>query len=356
VRAEAGGHEEPSDLRLPQAELVVGRKGLGSIDHASGLHVLELRHAPARVHGDLLEAVPVRLEQAPVEVRRDRVEAGPAARQEGRRRAALVAAHQQPAALLAEVDRQVGVAQRGERVPLVALPEGPGNDVLVRHRLDRDPHTRQAPELGREHSGGDHHHLALDVAALGPDAPHPPALALDPGHARGGEDARAARPRPLGELARQLRRIDVAVAWKEGSADHALRRHERKQLLRLLRRDQLQGQAEGLGRARLAPQLLHPLPARGESDPAALDPAWDRPVQLDRAHHHPGQRDVAAQLAHQGGRVEGRARGELVSLQEHHAVPAGLDQVVGDRRPPDAASHDHAAGGAGELKFGHGPP
>ena len=110
------GHEQAADLRLAEAELVVRREALGAVDHARDLHVLHLRHAPARVHDDLLEAVPVVLEQAAVEVGRDAVEVAPVARREGRRRRALVAAHHEAAALLAEVDQQVGVAQRRQRV------------------------------------------------------------------------------------------------------------------------------------------------------------------------------------------------------------------------------------------------
>ena len=76
VRAEPGRHEQPADLGLAEAELVVGREGLRAVDHPRDLHVLHLRNAPARVHDDLLEAVPVVLEQPAVEVGRDAVEAG----------------------------------------------------------------------------------------------------------------------------------------------------------------------------------------------------------------------------------------------------------------------------------------
>ncbi len=60
--------------------------------------------------GDLLEAGPVLLEQAAVEVLRDPVEQMLVERP--RRAVALVAAHHQAGPLLAEVDEQVGVAQR----------------------------------------------------------------------------------------------------------------------------------------------------------------------------------------------------------------------------------------------------
>ena len=170
VRAEAARHEDAGDLRLAEAELVVGREALRPVDHARDLHVLHLRHAPARVHDDLLEAVPVVLEQAAVEVRRDAVEPRAAVREEGGRGGPLVAAHHEPAALLAEVDEQVGVAKRGQWVLRIPLAEWLGHDVLVRHRHHRDAHAREPSELRREHAPGDHHHLGVDVAALGAHA------------------------------------------------------------------------------------------------------------------------------------------------------------------------------------------
>jgi hypothetical protein len=143
---------------------------------------------------------------------------------------------------------------------------------------------------------------------------------------------------------------------EEGGTEHSVGRHEREQVAGLVGRDQLERQPERLRPAGLPAELLHPLLARGQPDAAALDPARDRPVELDRVHHHLRQRDRAAQLPYEPGGVEGRSRRELVALDEDHVVPSELRQVVGDRRPPDAAAHDHAAGGARELTSGHRPP
>ena len=347
VCAEAARHEQAGHLRLAEAELVVGRESLRPVDHARDLHVLHLRHAPARVHDDLLEAVPVVLEQAAVEVGRDALEVRAAVRREGGRGGALVAAHHQTAALLAEVDEQVGVAQRRQRVLRIALAERLGHDVLVRHRHDRDAHAREPSQLRREHASRDHHDLGVDVAALGAHA-----ALLDPRHARAREDLHAALAGALGQREGELRRVEVAVGGKPGGAEHAVGGHQREEPLRLLRRDQVERQPERLRPARLPAQLLHALLARREPDPAALDPAArvaELPVELDRVHHHLGEVHRAAQLAHEAGGVEGGARRELVAVHEHHVVPAELGQVVGDRRAAHAAPDDHAARCAGKL-------
>lgn len=77
VGAETGADEEAGDLGLAEAELVVGGEGLGAVDQLGG--------------GDLAH----------------------------RRDAPLVAAHNQPVAVLAVIDEQVGVAQGGQ-VPATA--------------------------------------------------------------------------------------------------------------------------------------------------------------------------------------------------------------------------------------------
>ena len=111
VGAEPGGDEEAAHLGLAEAELVVGRERLGPVDQLRHLDLVHRRHPALRVLDDLGEAVPVVLEQAAVEVERDLVEAaGPVGRKAGCA-LALVAAHHQAAAVLAEVDQQVGVAQ-----------------------------------------------------------------------------------------------------------------------------------------------------------------------------------------------------------------------------------------------------
>ena len=119
----------------------------------------------AFVH-QLLEARPVLLEQLAVEVRGDAVE-------RPRRAVALVAAHDQPARLRAEVDEQRRVAHRRH---VERQPGGLEHEVLVRHRDDRDVDARQRADLAREHAARVDDDLGLDRAPVGLHARHASAL------------------------------------------------------------------------------------------------------------------------------------------------------------------------------------
>ena len=147
-----------------------GRERLGPVDQADGLHVLERRHAPDRVLEQRLEARPVLLEQLAVEVGGNAVE-------RPRRRIALVAAHDQAARLGPEVDEERRVAH-GRHVGRQAAR--PRDQVLVRHRHDRDVDACERADLAREHAARVHDDLGLDRAAVGLDARDPAALDADP--------------------------------------------------------------------------------------------------------------------------------------------------------------------------------
>ena len=307
------------------------------------------RDAPPRVLGDLLEAPPVLLEQPAVEIGRDAVEAAGALGQEGGSALALVSAHHQAASVLAVVDEQVGVAQRGQPA-LGPVAKRLRHQVLMGHGDHGHAHAGHAPDLGRVHAGGVDDHLGLDLAALRADALDPAVIDLDPRDAGVREHLSAAGTGPVGERVGELRGVEVAVGRQPGRPPDALGRHQRKQLTRLVGRDQLHRQAEGLRPARLTAKLLEALVARGEADAAALDPTRivlglgsQAPVEVDRVHHHLGQGDGVAKLADEPGGVEGRPGGELGALEQDDVVPTELGEVVGNRGPADAATDDHAA-------------
>ena len=115
------------------------------------------RDAPDGAFHDRLEARPVGREELAVEVGRDAVE-------RPRRRVALVAAHAQPADLLAEVDEVVRVAQLGQA--RVDALDRLGEEVLVGHRDDRHGDAGQPPDLGREHAAGVDDDVGGDLRAL----------------------------------------------------------------------------------------------------------------------------------------------------------------------------------------------
>jgi hypothetical protein len=97
MRTEAGGDPEPADVGGAEDELAVGRERLRAVHEPDDLGVGQHRHPDDCVLHQFLEAVPVLLQQPPVEVGRDAVEAP-------WRRLALVAAHDQTARFAPEVD------------------------------------------------------------------------------------------------------------------------------------------------------------------------------------------------------------------------------------------------------------
>jgi hypothetical protein len=110
VGAESGSDEEPPYIGLAEAEFVVGRERLGTVDQLGDRHVIHYGDALAGVHRDLLEPWPVLLEQLAVEVGGNRVEL--VGVQCPRCARPLVATHHEPGTLLTEVHEQIGVAQR----------------------------------------------------------------------------------------------------------------------------------------------------------------------------------------------------------------------------------------------------
>ena len=162
--------------------------------------------------------------------------------------------------------------------------------------------------------------------------------------------ARSGRPRPRARSGCAEARVEVAVGRQPRRAEHAVGDHQREALLRLVSRQQLERQPERLRPAGLPPRLLPARLRRRQPQPAALDPAAvERAVELDRVHHHPRQRDRAAELADEPGRVERRAGGELIAVDQHHVLPAQLGEVVGDRAAAHAPADDHAACRPGKV-------
>jgi hypothetical protein len=221
----------------------------------------------------------------------------------------------------------------------------------VRHRDHRDRDAGQLPDLGREHPAGVDDHLGLDAPLVGLDRLDPAPLDLDAGYPRVGLDLGAAAPGALGERIGELARVDVAVGGEVGGAAHPFSGHRREEALSLLRGDQLERQAEGLGPAGLAGELLHALLGGGKPEgtdlvPSGLEPdlVAERPVELDGAHHHLGEAQGAAELADEAGGMERRAARQIGALDEHDVVPAELRQPIEDGAAADAAADDDDLG------------
>ena len=66
-------------------------------------------------------------------------------------------------------------------------------------------------------------------------------------------------------------------------------------------------------------------------------------VEVGRIFREPRHVLRAAQLADQAGGMPGRARGQLLALEQHDVGPAELGQMIGDRAAGDAAADDDRA-------------
>ena len=162
-----------------------------------------------------------------------------------------------------------------------------------------------------------------------------------------GPDVDAALARTGSEGLGEAGRVQPAVGRQPHRAKDAVGRHQRESVAAPRRRDEVHRQAECLGPAGLALQLLHPRRARRQADRADLVPrridaglVEQPPVQRCAVHHHPREGHGTPELADQARAVEGRTAGELRALDEDDVRPAAFGQVVGDRCPADPAADD----------------
>ena len=345
VRAEPGGHEEPANLALAEDELVVRRERLGAVDHPGHAGVLDRRDARDRAPHDRLEARPVRIEQAVVEVSRDAVE-------RPGHRVALVAAHAQPADLLAEVAQPIRVAHR-RQVGHGAL-DRVREQVLVGHRDDRDGYARHPPDLRREHPAGVDDDLGLDrlaLAALGPRprrrvtrpratlmpttrvcwrivaprerAPAASACASPDGSSQPSVGSQTAPRTPSSDISGNFACASSGVISSSGSPNVFA---------------QPAWRWSSSNRSFEDASRSEPTSCHDTSTPVS---AVSRRYSVGAVHHHPGQGRGRPELADEPRGMERRARGELRPVDEDDVPPAELHQVVGDRRPADATADDH---------------
>ena len=230
--------------------------------------------------------------------------------------------------------------------------EGLREQVLVGHRDERHGHAGHRPDLGREHAAGVDDDVGADLATfaamLHGDAGDAALLGRDRHDAGVGVDGRALGPRTGGEGLRQAGRIEPAVGRQVDGTKDTLGRHEREQGLRLVGPDEVQRQAERLGPAGLATELLVPFGCRRQAERSDLVPRridaglrGQPAIQVGAVHHHPGQGHRSSQLTDQPGGVEGRARSQLRAIDQDDVGPAALCQVVRDGGAAHAAADDH---------------
>ena len=332
-------------VRRPDQRIAIRRVRDRAVDHARDPRFAEHGHARHRVLDVGLEPVEIVGEQLPAELGR-RLLAVP-----GEAAVPFVGPEQQPGAFLAQVPGDVRVAHDRQRTTVLRdLGDRRGDQILVLHRDHRQVQPGHAPDLARPVAGGVDHDLAGDRAGRRADAPlaRGGARDTDDRHAPpdfGAGGARSRRQR-LGHLAG----VDVAVVGIPEAAEQVVGLQERMARAHFVLRQDLEGEALGVRHADDVTELFHALPGVGEPDAAAravIDGAVDlapepaiQPVAVAlQLHDVPGGREVRAVA----GGVPGRARGQLVTLEQHRVAPAHAGQVVQHAAADDAATDHHHA-------------
>ena len=226
--------------------------------------------------------------------------------------------------------------------------------------MQRDRDARLRAELARPHAGAVDDDVGVDAAFL---------AALCPGHAADAailavngsdldalDDLRAALAGALGERHGDVGRVALAVERQVHGADHAVGVEMRIHLLDLGWRDLAHVNVEGARHRRLAVELVLALLGQCHRDRADLAHAGGNTglflksdVEVGRIFRQPRHVLRAAQLADQAGGMPGRARRQLLALQQHDVGPAELCQVIGDRAAGYAAADDDGAGPLGKF-------
>ena len=110
-------------------------------------------------------------------------------------------------------------------------------------RDDRHVDADEARDVGRVDAARGDHDLGLDRRPCRSRPRRRARCAADAGHAGARLELGAEAAGAVGEREGQLARVEVAVLRQEGGGAHALGAHQREELLRLLRRHDLQRRA-----------------------------------------------------------------------------------------------------------------
>ena len=219
------------------------------------------------------------------------------------------------------------------------------------HRQNRQLQSHHPPDFARPQSTGIHDVLGMDVAVIGNDIPRAIRTRLQIDDPRVPNDLSATDLRRLRVGMSHAVGIDMSFDRIVHRTDEVLLLHQRKQLLRLAGRDELQVHAEvaaaGLGHL----QPVHPLGRTGQHDAAGNVHAARLPgdllellVEVDRVLLQLGDVGIAVHGVHAARGMPGRARCQLVALDQQHVLPTRLGQVIQDTGAHDASADHHDSG------------
>ena len=169
------------------------------------------------------------------------------------------------------------------------------------------------------------------------------------GDAHALDELRAGHARALRERHGDVHRIGAAVVLDVEAGQDVVDPRQRKQRLHFRRRNLLHPHAAQAVEGGDTAIFFKPVGIGGDLDEADRVEAgglaglrFQPLVEIARVFAHLGRGlGRRAEGDDQPRRVPGRAGGQPVALQQHDVLPAHMRQVVGDRRPDDAAADDH---------------
>ena len=210
LRVEAGRDPETRHLgELPQVEVGVGREALGRAEVVGEAQVVQHRQPFARVREHGREVIPVLTEFDEA-----------AGRDVARRLGLPFRADEEPAAVVADVQVAVQVAE--DREPVL-------RDLrLVRHhpdvlrRVERHRRAGEPRQLGRPEAGRQHRDLALDRPSVRDHAGHAATVLHEPGDPRAEHERRPVIFGALRHRERGVARVHGRVGREDRRADEVL--------------------------------------------------------------------------------------------------------------------------------------
>ena len=254
--------------------------------------------------------------------------------------AGFVDADEEPVALFADVQADVGLPQDGQSgVGRPAALDDPddrlGHQVLVGQRGHRQEHAREGEGPAREDPGRADDVLAIDLPVRGPYPPAPRTGGLESRDFGLAQYLRASRPRGPRQCLGEVRRVQVAVAREVEGAEDALVVHQWPQRQSLARVDNPGVDPYGLRRVGEPPILLEVRRARREAEAAGAAQS-EILLHLDselvnlgsRVPRQPDQVQVTGVCADVPGRMPGRTGGQLATLAQRDLRPPFPGQVV----------------------------
>ena len=261
-------------------------------------------------------------------------------------------AEEQARPLAPQVEADVRVAHEGkEPGVLFQRRVGSGDEVLVLERRDRNVLPGEARDIGTVESGRVDDGFADDRSPAGPDLPFPAPGSLQAGDTGEPNDLRPARPRRCRQRVGELARIDVAlVGVVEPAQDRVVGAPPGMHRLHLAGRHHGQLEAGGHRDPDEVTEEVHPVASMGRPERAGM-PVRDGMSDLLRQILVEPPRVVAGPHAEpgvgEGGDVArgvpGRARGQLVLLNQHAVADACPRQVPETGGADRTASDDDDA-------------